>query len=318
MRNWARFRAGRVLLPIVVAENGGWLLNSFTNRELAIVIWLGILLVLVLVLALTKKSVRAVLPQGLQVVKTFFQLKILILVALLMLYTAGIVWLLYLTKLWTVRLLKDTIIWFCFTGAVLTFSFLSSHREEKVFSRILSNNVKVIVGLEFLVNTYTFSLPVELILVPLATVVAIMDVFARKEPKHFGLAKLLTVLQVAIGMAVLGVAVVKAVTNFESLLTIDSIRQILLAPALSLLLSPFIYFMLLYTEYELLFIRLGMGFKLDRSVKRYAKLRLIKHLGMNKQRVNAFGRVHTLDLMRIKSREDVDKLLGTRELDRKL
>lgn len=286
-------------------------MSSFSNREIATAIWLGIFLAF----ALTKKPVREAL---LQVVKVFFQWKILTLVAFMILYTAGIVWLLYVTNLWNVALLKDTIIWFCFSDAALAFSILSSQHEENVFSRTLSDNVKVVVVLEFLVNTYTFSLPVELALVPFATFVAMMDVIARADARYSAVAKITTGLQAVIGVAILIVAVVKAVANFESLQTVDSIRQVLLAPVLSVLFAPLIYFMLLYTKYDLLFIRLGMGSEMDRSVKRYARRRLIRYLGMNVQKVNTFIRAHALDLMRIKSREDVDKLLGTGGLDLKL
>lgn len=282
-------------------------MTLFNDREIATAIWLSVFLAF----ALSKKPIREAL---LNAVKAFFHWKILTSVVFMILYAVGIVWLLYVANLWTAALLKDTIVWF-FSGMVLAFSFLTSHDDEKVFSRIVSGSVKIVVILEFLVSTYTFSLPVELLLIPFATVIAMMDVVAKADPKYSSVARLTTGLQVLIGVAVLAVAVVKAVADFSSLQTIDTIRQVLLAPVLSVLFVPLIYLLLLYAKYESLFIRLGMGSEMDRAVKRYAKWRLISHLGISVQKVGAFARAHALDLMRIRSKEDIDRLLGARAPD---
>lgn len=284
-------------------------MTVFSDREIATAIWLGVLLVF----ALSKKAIREAL---LDLVKAFFHWKILTSVAVMILYTTGMVCLLHAANFWTVSLLKDTIIWF-FSGMVLAVSFLTSHKDEKVFSRIVASTVKIVVLLEFLVNTYTFSFPVELLLVPFAALIAMMDVVAKADAKYSSVARFTTGLQVVIGLAILAVAVVKAAANFGSLLSIDSIRQVLLSPVLFVLFAPLIYLLLLYARYEDLFVRLRMGPEKDRAVKRYTKWRLIRHLGMSVQKVGTFIRAHALDLMRLKSREDVDRLLATIESDLK-
>ncbi len=211
-------------------------MTVFSDREIATAIWLGALLAF----ALSKKTIREAL---INLVKTFFHWKIMTSVAYMILYAAGIIWLLYLAGFWTVSLLKDTVIWLFF-GMALAVSFVTSRKDEKVFRRILSDSVKIIVIVEFLVNTYTFSLPIELLMVPFAALIAMMDVVAKADVKYSSVAKFTTGLQVAIGLAILAVAVVKAAADFGSLLSIDSIRQVLLAPVLSVLFAPPIYLLL--------------------------------------------------------------------------
>lgn len=217
-------------------------MTVFSDREIATAIWLGVLLAF----ALSKKAIREALPD---LVKTFFHWKILTSVAVMILYTAGMVCLLHAANFWTVSLLKDTITWLL-SGMGLAVSFVTSHKDEKVFSRIAAGTVKIVVFLEFLVNTYTFSLPVELLLVPFAALIAMMDVVAKADAKYSSVARFTTGLQVVIGLAILAVAVVKAAADFGSLLSIDSIRQVLLAPVLSVLFAPLIYLLLLYARYE--------------------------------------------------------------------
>lgn len=277
----------------------------FSDREIATAIWLGVLLAF----ALSKKAISR--DDVLNIVKTFLHWKIMTPVAVMIVYTAVMVYLLHFANFWTFSLLKDTIIWF-FSGMVLAFSFVTSHNDEKVFSRIVTDTVKIVVFLEFLVNTYTFSLLVELFLVPSITWIIIMDAFAKTDEKYSQVASFTSGLRVVIGLAILTVAAVKAAADFGSLLSIDSVRQILLAPVLSVLFAPLIYLLLLYARYEDLFVRLRMGPEKDRAIKRYAKRQIIRHLGMSVQKVGAFTRVHALDLMRVKSREDVDRLLANR------
>ena len=88
-----------------------------------------------------------------------------------------------------------------------------------------------------------------------------------------------------------------------------------MAPILSVLFTPLIYLLLLYARYEDLFVWLIMGPEKDWAVKWYAKWRLIRHLGLNVYKVSTFIRTHATDLMKIKSMDEVDRILATKEPD---
>lgn len=277
-------------------------MNPFNNREIAIAIWL----LLIFVFALSKRTVRKSL---LNVIRAFFQPKILVWVSFMLLYTIGIVAGLYAAKFWNTTLLKATVVWLCFTAILLSFNFATSKSRENVFAKIIINNVKVVIIIEFLVNTYTFSLAGELVIVPFVTLIAMMDAVARADKKYSAAVKIITGLQIIIGVAILTFAVFKAVYDYENLLSIKALRNLFLAPVLSVLFSPFIYMMLLVTNYELLFIRLSMGPEMDRVLKRYAKRKIIIHCRLSLKRVREFLKVNALDLMRIQNRADVERML---------
>jgi len=244
-----------------------------------------------------------------EVVMAFGRRKILTLVVLMALYTAVMVWVLYAVQAWTMALLKDTVIWFVLSGLVLAFSSVTLGRDENLFTKVLSRNLKVTVVIEFLMNTYTFSLHGELILIFVTALFGLTEAVSRINVKYSQVTRLTRGLQAVIGIAVLAFAIAKAVTDFTALRTIDSVRSVLLAPVLSLLLVPFIYLLALYVAYELIFFRIGLGKELSPAIVRYAKRHLVSHLGLSLWKARAFHEAHALDLMRVQTKEDLDKLL---------
>lgn len=277
-------------------------MNLFNNREIATAIWL----LMAFVFALSKRTIR---ESMLNVIKAFFQPKILLCVGFMILYTIGMVAVLYAANFWNATLLKDTVLWFCFTGMLLAINFVTSKSSENVFWKIIIDNVKVVIIIEFLVNTYTFSLAGELLIIPFLTLIVMLDAVARTDEEYSAVAKLTTGLQITIGLAILLFAVFRAASDYENLGSIDTVRSFLLPPVLSVLFSPFIYLMMLVTNYELLFMRLNLGPEKDRALKRYAKRRIILHCGLSLKQIRRFLSANALDLMRIRSREDVDKMV---------
>ncbi len=216
-------------------------MGIFNNREIATVIWI----VLIFGWALFQPNVRTAFSG---VIRAFFQLKILVFVGLMIIYVAAVVAGLYAVHFWNVALLKDTVLWLCFTGMVMAANLVTSKTREGIFRKIVADNVKVIVLIQFLVNTHTFSLVGELVFVPFVTLVAMLETVASLDKRYSSVAKFMSGLQIAIGIVILVFAGLKVISDYENLLTIDALRSLLLAPMLSILFWPFIYLMLLLSK----------------------------------------------------------------------
>lgn len=205
------------------------------------------------------------------------------------------------------ELLKDTIIWFWFTALVLMMSAVAD--DESILRKVAKETVKVLLIFQFLINEYTFSLPVELILMPIVTVIFMMDMFARKEEKFATVAKLTRAIITIFGFFLIVNAVGRAVDGLAQLTTLDVFRKVILAPTLSVLFLPFLYLSVLYTSYEQLFIRLKIGpAKADRDVVAI-KRRLIFQFGLNTAAMRRFRRVHAWDLTRVRTEPELVSLL---------
>lgn len=276
---------------------------GFSTREFATGLWLLVFLGW----AFTHPPVRR---SAWQVVKAFVTPKVFLPVVAVAGYTALVVWAFELVGLWEPALLKDTILWFVLAGGVSVFSAMAGKEDESLFRLLVAENIKVLVFIEFLVNLYTFSLLAELVLVPTLALVGVMDAVAERDPAHEQVSRFLKSVQSLVGLAIFYFAVSTAVHDLRVLGTTDTWIQVSLPVILSLGLIPAAFLLRLYSSYEQLLIRFRMGPAKDPSLIRYAKAQLIRHVRFRPRVARRFLGKHALDLIRIRSKEDVDALFA--------
>ncbi len=276
-------------------------MNLFNNREIATAIWL----LVIFIFLLFKIDTRKIL---LNLIKPFFKIKILFPIFLMLTYTTGIVFVLYQINFWNISLLKDTVVWFCFTGILMMINFVTSDISQNLFKKIIVNNIKLVIIVEFIVNTYTFSLVGELILIPVVTFIAILEVFIKPDDKHSLVAKSMNGLQIIIGLIILIFAISNVVSDYKNFISLGTLRNLLFVPLLTISFLPFVYIVALFATYENLFIRLNLGCEKSKKLKRYAKREIIKQCLLSFKKVNKVSSMNT-DLMHIRNEEDVDKII---------
>ena len=284
-------------------------MGPFNNREIATAVWLLVFAAWALRTANIRKSLAGV-------VRAFCHFKILAPICLMLLYSAAVVALLAAFGLWKIALLKDTIVWFCISAMAMMMRFATSDDTQNIFQKVLVDSIKIVIVLEFLVNTYSFSLPAELIIVPLLTLIAMVDAVASFDKKHFAVARLTKGVQTITGFVILAIVLSRAISDLQNLHSLDTARNIALAPLLSLFLAPFLYVVVLISKYELVFLRLSLGIEKQTALKRYARRRIVMHAGASLRRLQELLRTHAVDLMHIQTEADVDGLLHkARSLD---
>lgn len=277
-------------------------MNPFNNREIATAIWLLAIFIFMLI----KRGIRESL---LNVIKAFFKIKILFSIFLMIVYTTGILIVLHHVRLWNTSLLKDSIVWFCFTGILMCFNLVTSKKEENHFRKIIINNIKIVIIIEFIINTYTFSLVVELVFIPLVTLLVMMEVIAKKDKKYSSLTKIINGLYIIIGVVILFYVISNVVSDYKNFGSLDTLRNILLAPLLTISFLPFIYFIMLFDAYERLFVRLNLGYEKSSKLKRYTKRKIIKHCLLSLKKVNNALNMKNYNFMHIRNKEDVDEIV---------
>lgn len=277
--------------------------DIFTTREIALGFWTFALLAF----ALATPSVRRQLP-GL--IRTALHWKLVLVGVFIASYTGAMLLTLRELDLWNSRLLKDAALWFAFGGMPLGFRALNLKGTGPDYRRMVTESIRLIVFLEFLLNTYTVALPIELLLVPSLTLLGMLDAVADLKPEFARAGRSLKTIQALVGFVILGVALYMAVGDPSTLTGGDSVRAFLLPPILTALFIPGTFLLNLLSAYEMLFLRLDLGPKPSRRVARYAKWGLISRLGLRPNRVKAFTSEHAAELMRATSRQDIDRLLA--------
>ena len=273
----------------------------FNNREIAIAIWLTLFAIWIL----TKPNVRTSIAG---VLHAFRNWKILTCVTAMLLYTGAIVATLYAIGIWQLPMIKDTVLWFCFTALAMVMRFATSRDNDNIMRTVVADNAKLIIFIEFLIGTYVFSLPAELVLVPFVTVLVMLDAVAKLDEKYAHVAKFTTFLLAVTAFAIIGFAVSRAIDDLQNFETLDTVRIIAFPPLMSIAFIPFIYGFVIITTYESIFIRLAVGRDKPPDVVRYAKRRIFFHCGLSLRRLRALANRPPFEIMRVESSTDVDRL----------
>ena len=277
-------------------------MGPFNNREIATAFWF----VLIAVWALKKAEIRKSLAAALA---AFFHVKIVASVLLMALYVVGMVVLLAKAGLWDVGLLKDTLVWFFVGAMVMLMRFATAKDTDNILRKITRDAIKIVILLEFLVNTYVFPLAVELVVIPVLTFIAMIDVVAGMNKEHALVAKVTGAIQTVVGFVILGIVLSRAAHDLQNLASLDTAKSIALAPLLSVILFPFIYVALVISQYELVFIRLDFGIDKTPKLRRYARQKIILHAGFSQKRLQYLLNNHMVDVMHVAEESDVDAFL---------
>ncbi len=277
-------------------------MGPFNNREIAAALWLAVLLAW----SLPKAGVRRSLIVAL---KALLQEKVVAVLCAAAVYTAGAVIVLRRVGMWDGSLLKDTIAWFCLGGMAMVVRFVTSRDEEDILRKVVAESVTVVVVLEFLSNAYAFSLPTELVLVPVVALIAMVDALAGSSTEYSRVARITEGLQTLVGFAILTIAVTRAIGDLKTLGNLDTLRSVALAPLLSLIFIPFLYGLVLVCSYEEVFLRLDCGTEKNDELKRYARRRILGSVRLSLRRAHRLLRHHAADLVCIQTEADVDRIM---------
>lgn len=181
-------------------------MNTFSSREIAVVFWTVAFLILVL-------SVKGVRESALGLVRQALLSKVILVWLSLVVYAVILVLGLRELGLWTIDLLKDTLIWFAFGALAYPFQFHDPQKTPRVLRVLVRDSLSVLIVVEVLVETYTFSLPIELIIVPTITLIAMMGAVAETREEHKPVAKILGNVQALFGLVLLAIVVRRAVID---------------------------------------------------------------------------------------------------------
>lgn len=250
-----------------------WITDTFNNREIAIAFWLLIFFSWAFVKTKAKSSVKSLIKQ-------FLHYKILVPYLLAVCYSSVGLYILSLFNLWTPKQLKDTIIW-CIITIISTMMTLTKARENKNYFRDAANeNFKLSVIIGFVTGVYTFSLPVELFLIPIVAFIGGMQAFTEKKQEYGAVQKVLSTTVLLLGLWTIGFTIYQISVHIREFASFDTLRDFILSPFLALWFLPFLYIVSLYMTYETYFITMQFRIK-DKKLLQFAKWQALLRFNVN-------------------------------------
>jgi hypothetical protein len=251
------------------------------NRELAILIWLGVGVLLVL----TKKSFRSSIGQ---VLRAGAHPKILIPLIAMLGYALLEIWLGSKLALWNGSLTKDTVVWVVVSATALFFNFEHASEKQHFFRRRTAALLGITVFLEFFTNLFVLPLAGELALQPVVVTLGVLSAFAGTDDERQRPAKKFADgLLALIGAALLLFAVVELIRQWNTTDKYSLLLQFALPVWLTAGMLPYIYILNLYSNYEKAFAGINWATE-DRRARRRAKVALISKMHFKLREVHSF------------------------------
>lgn len=87
---------------------------------------------------------------------------------------------------------------------------------------MILGNLKLVVLVEFIIGSFTFKLIVEVILLPIITLLVMLDAVADTKPEYAPAKKFMSFLMILGGMVFIGLKIAEAVNSYQTLGIIDS------------------------------------------------------------------------------------------------
>lgn len=260
-------------------------MDIFSTRELATAFWVGAILIAVGMAIVTNKKIR----QGfIGVLKCFFNRKLRKLWEIYFLYIGIITLMFSRSPIWKNIYLKDIILWTLFSGLTICMNAVAGEADEKYISKVLKDNIRFTVVTEFLLSTFTFSFWVELIIIPITTVIVLFDTVAEHKSDAIAVHKLLQDVMAFAGLCVILQTVRVGILEYRELNVTNTLVSFFIPIVYLLLVTPLEYAFELYSKYEMLFIQMHFKEPSDKMVQRKRHLKVIKVCGLSVKRIMLF------------------------------
>lgn len=132
----------------------------------------------------------------------------------------------------------------------MVFTALELSKGKRSARRIAREAVGLTIAIEFFVNLYAFSLPIELVLVPLLTLVVLMSTVATMRSEHAQLKGVLDGLLTVAGAALFVFVAISLAKDVDTVQSDDLLRSLALPVWLTLATIPFVFVFGSFFAYE--------------------------------------------------------------------
>lgn len=276
-------------------------LEALNNREIAIIFWSFVVSIFLLKSQVTRRAL-------LSLFKSFLSKQLVITWLLMFSYISLLLTILMHFSLWDFSLLKEATYWSLGTAFIFLVNGVGS-KDKNYIKKVLTESLKLLVILEFVINFYTFNLFIELAIVPVLVVITAMGAFIENKKEYQPIKKIIDWALVFFGIGIIIFSLTKVVTKYSDLITLDNLRALVLPSLLTLLYIPFLYFFMLYATYENIFFRINSLMRENPDLGKYTKMKtlLINHLNLRK--LQAFSSYSASKLVGVNSKEDVSRMI---------
>lgn len=277
-------------------------MSILSTREWATLIW-GCIFVLYL---LCHKEIR---KSFWNVIVAFFDKKLRILWEIILLYVLTITMVFSYLPIWENIYIKDIIIWFLFSGLIYCMNAVSSEADETYIKKILKDNLKFTMILEFFMSTFTFNIWIELAIIPIITIITVMNAIAEGKEEYKSVHKLLDSVLVIAGFWLFYETIRAGISEYKQLNVINTLVSFMIPIVYLILIIPLEYLLELYSKYEVLFLRMTFKEEKDKKIRLHHRIAVLCVCNFSVHKILLFQRKYLIQMYTSMKEDEFNQLI---------
>lgn len=277
-------------------------MSILSTREWATLIWGCIFMLYVLCHREIRKSLW-------NVIVIFFDKKLRILWEIILLYVLTITMVFCYLPIWENIYIKDIIIWFLFSGLIYCMNAVSSEADETYIKKILKDNLKFTMILEFFMSTFTFNIWIELAIIPVITIITVMNVIAEKKEEYKSVHKLLDSVLAIAGFWIFYETIKIGINEYKQLNIINTLVSFMIPIVYLILIIPLEYILELYSKYEVLFLRMTFKEEKDKRIRLHHRTAIFRECNFSVRKILLFQREYMIQMYALMKEDEFNQLM---------
>lgn len=277
-------------------------MSILSTREWATLIWGCIFMLYVLCHREIRKSLC-------NVIVIFFDKKLRILWEIILLYVLTITMVFCYLPIWENIYIKDIIIWFLFSGLIYCMNAVSSEADETYIKKILKDNLKFTMILEFFMSTFTFNIWIELAIIPVITIITVMNVIAEKKEEYKSVHKLLDSILAIAGFWIFYETIKIGINEYKQLNIINTLVSFMIPIVYLILIIPLEYILELYSKYEVLFLRMTFKEEKDKRIRLHHRTAIFRECNFSVRKILLFQREYMIQMYALMKEDEFNQLM---------
>lgn len=277
-------------------------MSILSTREWATLIWGCIFMLYVLCHSEIRKSLW-------NVIVIFFDKKLRILWEIILLYVLTITMVFCYLPIWENIYIKDIIIWFLFSGLIYCMNAVSSEADETYIKKNLKDNLKFTMILEFFMSTFTFNIWIELAIIPVITIITVMNVIAERKEEYKSVHKLLDSILVIAGFWIFYETIKIGINEYKQLNIINTLVSFMIPIVYLILIIPLEYILELYSKYEVLFLRMTFKEEKDKRIRLHHRTAIFRECNFSVRKILLFQREYMIQMYALMKEDEFNQLM---------
>lgn len=277
-------------------------MSILSTREWATLIWGCIFMLYVLCHREIRKSLW-------NVIVIFFGKKLRILWEIILLYVLTITIVFCYLPIWENIYIKDIIIWFLFSGLIYCMNAVSSEADETYIKKILKENLKFTMILEFFMSTFTFNIWIELAIIPVITIITVMNVIAERKEEYKSVHKLLDSVLAIAGFWIFYETIKIGINEYKQLNIINTLVSFMIPIVYLILIIPLEYLLELYSKYEVLFLRMTFKEEKDKRIRLHHRIAVLRECNFSVRKILLFQREYMIQMYALMKEDEFNQLI---------